>query len=234
MDDRDDIDPLDSADPVRAGWQRFRTRYATARLLDWLFSEVEDAHPDYFRDLYYRFQSSFDHGETLKRDGSYDGWVPLVALDGTPGNMWIAEDELSSLSGEFFPHGPKDTPRMGDGAQLVALLLYSALESLAADLGIFRPGDGGSSVVRALDKELDLSDLDPERYANLVDLRETRNLIAHSGGRVNERYCKFVGGTALQVGENRVISREELMRFAQAVHWAAGLTLRLAGGTEAA
>lgn len=33
MDGRDDIDPLDSSDPVRAGWPRFRTLYATARLL---------------------------------------------------------------------------------------------------------------------------------------------------------------------------------------------------------
>lgn len=130
---------------------------------------------------------------------------------------------------ERWPSGERQAPRLR-GRPRVPTLDYEqrrpvVAESIARGLHVRE-----YSVIRVLDVALDLDDLDPEAFADLVNLRETRNLIAHNGGKVNQRFLHLVKKTVFEDREDRVIPPQEIGRFSSAVFWAAELTYRFAGG----
>jgi hypothetical protein len=129
---RDGIDDLDAGDRRESAWQAFRSQVASALLLNWLLGDMERRNPEYFSELEARFQSGFDYEELFRREGTFDGWVPVHTSDGGV-DFWISTDGLADLQSRLFPHEAKDGPTFGSGRQLVVVMLHSALEHLARD-----------------------------------------------------------------------------------------------------
>lgn len=188
----DDINPLDAQDPTRRAMQRFRSNVASALLLDRLLAVIAAREPDYFADLEGRCQTGLDYVELLAGDGDFDGHVPVPTRDGADVDFWIAAEDLRLLIGKLFPHGASEVPTFDDGRALVAVILHSALESIVLDLGIPKARD--ESIVAVVTTRVGLTSRD-STYIDLVDLRETRNVIAHHAGVVTERYQRFVPKT---------------------------------------
>lgn len=212
---RDSIDELDAGNPREAAWQAFRSQVASALLLDWLLSDMERRHPEYFSELENRLQSGFDYEDIFRREGTFDGWVPIHASDSDV-DFWISIDNLKDLLARLFPHEVKDAPPFGSGRQLVVVMFHSALENLARGYGLWDHGSG-KSVVSVLGQRLQLLIKNRDLQSVLIDLRETRNVIAHSSGSVTEQYVKLVRHTQFQMGEKRLVSSADIARFSNAV-----------------
>lgn len=212
---RDSIDDLDAGDPREAAWQAFRSQVASALLLDWLLSDMEHRYPEYFSELEGRFQTGFDYEDIFRREGRFDGWVPIHASDDDI-DFWISIDNLRDLLARLFPHEAKDVPSFGAGRQLVVVMLYSAIENLARAYGFWNQGST-KSVVTVLDQRFQLGRKDHDLRSVLTDLRETRNLIAHNSAVVTDRYVSFVQRTQFQIGERRIVSSADIARFSRAI-----------------
>lgn len=225
------LDPLDSIDRVEQAWQRFRTRLAAALLLNWLLSDVDASIPDYFMDLWNRLQSGFDYEEIFKREDQPSDEVPVHGIDDRQ-TTWLGVDDLHDLLEVLFPHGPKEAPSLGSGRQLVVVVLYSAVEALLDDLDLRKPG---MSALSCLEERLDLLAADESLYRLLLDLKETRNLIAHNGGAVNKRYTQRFPAHPWTEGETRIVSAVDIKRFSAAARSAAArLIAKLRSGPGAA
>ncbi len=221
----DDIDPLDVQDSRLRAAQRFWSNLAAALLLEWLLTDVEKKQPSYFSDLESRFESGYEYARMWKEDGTFDGNVPIHTADETDVEFWIGLDELDLLHQQLFPHGSHDAPTFADGRALVVLVLQSALETLFQDLKLQKGGD--ESTIAAVLRLLGLGATDPT-YAALIELRETRNLYAHHGGAVTERYVRIVKDSSFVVGEKRIVALEDLSRFAASVRQAGQRLIALA------
>lgn len=212
---RDGIDELDAGDRREAAWQAFRSQVASALLLDWLLNDMESRNPEYFSELEGRFQSGFDYVEIFQREGTFDGWVPVHAADDDV-DFWISADGLADLQARLFPHEAKDGPTFGSGRQLVVVMLHSAIEHLAGGYALWDQRSG-KSVVTILGQHFKWHEKERALQADLIDLRETRNLIAHHSAVVNVGYVKMVQGTKFQVGETRTVGAADVARFSRAV-----------------
>jgi hypothetical protein len=206
------FDPLDSIDPVEQSWQRFRTRLAAALLLDWLLRDVDASIPDYFADLWNRLQSGFDYEEIFKREGQPSDEVPVHSIDDRQ-TTWLGVDDLRDLFEVLFPHGREEAPSLDSGRQLVVVMLYSAVEALVDDLGLRRRG---MSALSCLEERLNLPAADEGLHRLLLDLKETRNLIAHNGGAVDRRYAQRFPDHPWAEGETRMITAQDIQRFSAA------------------
>lgn len=184
-------------------------------LLSWLLGDMERRNPEYFSELESRFQSGFDYEEIFRREGTFDGWVPVHSPDGGV-DFWISTDGLADLQARLFPHEAEDGPTFGSGRQLVVVMLHSALEHLARDYGLWDQRSG-KSVVTVLGQHFKWHERDRELQADLIDLRETRNLIAHHSAVVNVGYVKMVQRTHFQIGETRTVGLADVARFSRAV-----------------
>lgn len=212
---RSEIDPLDTQDSTEAARERFRASLGAAALLGLVLEEHRRENPNYFDDLYGRLQSGFDYIELLKDEEFYDGNVPLHAASGAI-DYWIGVDDLADLLDLYFPHGPHDAPSLADGRYLVVLMLHSALECLVNDLGLQRK-ERESIVATVLRHNKKLQSKHSTLAASLIDLRETRNVIAHSGGIVTDRYLATVRRTKFRRGERRLLAEDDIRDFTAAV-----------------
>lgn len=222
---QDDIDPLDTQDRRNRARERLRANLAAASLLDWLLTELETQVPQYFSDLESRFQTAFDWGAMWRDDPKFDGFVPLHGRHGSAIDFWIHEEDLGALLALLFPHGPKDVLSFSQGRALVVVMLHSALEMLFQDLGLKRKDN--ESVVSALVRILRIRERDSALADTLVDLRETRNLVAHHGGRVTKRYRRQVPRHTFAIGETRLVTGRDIRLFNDAVHRVAEHALSL-------
>jgi hypothetical protein len=210
----DNIDPLDVQNPVKRATQRFRTNLAAGLLLDWLLSDIETKQPDYFTDLEIRLETGFDYARAWREEGTFDGEVPIHTADFNDVDFWIELEDLGILHGQLFPHGSHNAPAFADGRALVVLILHSALETLFGDLNLRRAKR--ESIVDAVARYIGAPVSDP-LYNDLVELRETRNVVAHNGGAVDHRYLRQIPHSPLNLGEKRVVTAKDLGRFASAV-----------------
>ncbi len=219
MTQRDSIDELFAENPLDAAWQAFRSQMASALLLDWLLSDMESRNPDYFSDLESRFQTGLYYEEIMRREGDFDGWVPVHAPDDDI-DFWIRVEDLRAMLARLFPREAKDVPSFGAGRQLVVVMFYSALENLARAHGLWGEASR-TSVGAALAERYRWARKNEELLAALVDLRETRNLIAHNAAAVTERYVRLVSRADVEIGDIRVVSSADIARFSRAVDTAA-------------
>lgn len=219
-------DPLDSGDAIVRAGVRFSQNLAAGLLLEWLLTDIELIRPDYFANLESRFQSAFDYIPLFEAEGVFDGWVPVHTDDYKDVDFWIEADNLRLLLGSLFPYGKEDAPALSEARALVVVMLHSALESLLRDLDIRQ--ESGESAVGAIGRLLALESNDPDLWADLVDLRETRNLIAHNSGVVNQRYRRHVT-TALEEGEKRKLSSADISRFSKSIRVTADRLMRSGG-----
>ncbi|MGH7773747.1 MAG: hypothetical protein ACREQA_16095, partial [Candidatus Binatia bacterium] len=155
----------------------------------------------------------------------FDGFVPLHGRDGSTIDFWIHQDDLGDLLSRLFPHGPNDAPAFNQGRGFVAVKLHSALEALFHDLLLER--NDNESVVSALVRILGITETEPELAQILVDLRETRNLVAHHGGRVTEKYRSQVPMTTFAIGETRLVTGNDIRLFSDAIRRVADQALSL-------
>jgi hypothetical protein len=203
-----------------------RSNLAAALLLDWLLTDIETQDPEYFSDLESRFQAGFEYA-TMRRDNpNFDGFVPLHGRHGSAIDFWIHEEDLGALLALLFPDGPNDARSFFQGRALVVVMVHSTLETLFQDLRL-KKLNGEESVVNALLRILDITKREPTLADILVDLRETRNLIAHNSGRVTERYRRYVPMTTFAIGETRLVTRKDIRLFSDAVHRVAEHALSL-------
>ena len=221
----EDIEALDAQDTRNLARQRLRSNLAAALLLDWLLTDVETQNPEYFSDLESRFQTGFDYAAMWRDDPKFDGFVPLHGRDGSTIDFWIHQEDLGELLSRLFPHGPNDAPAFSQGRALVVVMLHSALETLFQDLRL-KPNDK-ESIVSALVRILGIPEREPTLADILVDFRETRNLIAHHGGRVTERYRRHVPMTTFAIDEIRLVTGKDIRLFSDAVHRVAEHALSL-------
>jgi hypothetical protein len=212
----DDIDPLDAQDARNLARQRLRSNLAAALLLDWLLTDVEIEAPEYFSDLESRFQTGFDYAALWRDDPKFDGFVPLHGRDRSTIDFWIHQEDLGELLSRLFPHGPNDAPSISQGRALVVVMLHSALETLFHDLDLKRHSK--ESIVAALVSILGIAEREPTLRDTLVDLRETRVLIAHCRGRVTDRYRRQVPMTTFAPDEVRLVTGNDIRLFSDAVH----------------
>ncbi|HEX9565230.1 MAG TPA: hypothetical protein VF981_14705 [Gemmatimonadaceae bacterium] len=220
----DRIDALDAQDARLRATQRFRSNLAAGLLLDWLLTDVEATKPAYFSELESRFETGYDYAKMWREDGTFNGEVPIHTADGDDVEFWIELEELDLLHDQLFPYGSHDAPAFADGRALVVVILHTALETVFQDLKLHR--DGYESVVAAVVRYLRLATSEP-LYADLVELREARNVIAHSGGTVDKRYLERVRGTSKEFGEKLVVTIKDLSRFAAAARRAGDSLLAL-------
>ena len=104
-------------------------------------------------------------------------------------------------------------------------MLHGAIETLFQDLLLKR--NENESIVSALVRVLGIAEREPALADILVDLRETRNLVAHHGGRVTERYRGHVPMTTFAIGETRLVTGKDIRLFSDAVHRVAEHALSL-------
>ena len=222
---RDDIDLLDTQDRRKRARQRLRANLAAALLLDWLLADIETKDPEYFSDLESRFQAGFEYAAMRRDNPNFDGFVPLHGRHGSAIDFWIHEEDLGELWARLFPNGPNDATSFSQGRALVIVMLHSALEMLFQDLGLKQKK--GESVVLALVRILGIAKRDSALADVLVDLGETRNLVAHHGGRVTAKYRQRVPTTTFAIGETRLVTGKDIRLFSDAVHCVAEQALRL-------
>ena len=220
-----ELDPLDTQDPHTRARQRLRINLATTLLLDWLVSDVESREPDYFSDLESRFQTGFDYAAKWRDDPKFDGFVPLHGRDGSTIDFWLHRDDLDELLSRLFPHGPNDAPAFTQGRGFVVVMLHSALEALFYDLGL--KTKKRESIVSAWVRILDIAEREPALASVLVDLGESRNLLAHNGGRVTERYRRHVPLTTFAIGQTRLVTGKDIRIFSDAIHRVADQALSM-------
>lgn len=221
----DDCDPLDTQDRRNRIRERLRANLAAALLLDWLLTDIETQDPEYFSNLESRFQSAFDWAAMWRNDPKFDGFVPLHSRDGSTIDFWIHEEDLDGLLSRLFPHGPSDVTSFSQGRALVVVMLHSALETLFRDLGLKR--NRKESIVSAFVRILEIRERDPALADTLVDFSETRNLVAHHGGRVAAKYRQRVPMTTFAIGETRLVTGKDVRLFSNAVHRVAEQALSL-------
>ena len=212
----DDIDLLDTQDRPNRARQRLRSNLAAALLLDWLLTDIETQDPEYFSDLESRFQAGFEYAAMRRDNPNFDGFVPLHGRHGSAIDFWIHEEDLGELWARLFPDGPNDATSFSQGRALVVVMLHSALEMLFQDLGLKR--NDNESIVSALVRILGIAERDPGLAAVLVDMGETRNLVAHHGGRVTAKYRQRVPMTTFAIGETRLVTGKDIRLFSDAVH----------------
>ena len=222
---RDDIDPLDTQDRRNRARQRLRANLAAVLLLDWLLADIETQDPEYFSDLESRFQAGFEYAAMRRDNPNFDGFVPLHGRHGSAIDFWIHEEDLGELWARLFPHGPKDALSFSQGRALVVVMLHSAVEMLFRDLGLKQRKR--ESVVSALVRIHGIAEQDPGLAAVLVDMGETRNLVAHHGGRVTAKYRQRVPMTTFAIGETRLVTGNDIRLFSDAVHRVAEHALSL-------
>lgn len=140
-------------------------------------------------------------------------------------DFWIHQEELGELLARLFPHGPNDAPSFSQARALVVVMLHSALETLFHDLDLKRLGE--ESIVHALVRILGIAEREPSLRDTLVDIGETRNLVAHHGGRVTEKYRRRVPMTAFAPGEVRLVTGNDIRLFSDAVQRVAEQALSL-------
>ncbi len=119
-----------------------------------------------------------------------------------------------------YPHG--DARYYGFGAVVVGF--HSALEAYVRGLGGNLRRAPIHKAVRGLMKESGQT-FDPDLDDTLADLEETRHLLVHTRGVVDNSYVRGVRGTTLIQGELRPLEQPEVERFANAV-WATAKLLR--------
>lgn len=221
----DDMDQLDAQDPRKRARQRLRSNLAAALLLDWLLTDVETQDPEYFFELESRFQTGFDYATMWRDDPKFDGFVPVHGRDGSAIDFWIHQEDLGELLSRLFSHGPNDAASFCHGRALVVVMLHSALETLFQDLHLKR--NDKESIVSALVRILGIAEREPALADILVDLRETRNLIAHHGGRVTKQYRRHVPMTTFAIGETRLVTGKDIRLFSDAGHRVAEHALSL-------
>jgi hypothetical protein len=149
-----------------------------------------------------------------EREGVLDGDIPVHTHDYRDVDFWIDPSDLADLISVLFPHGIGDTPTINEGRALVVLMIYSALETVARDVGLQQRGN--ESVIRSFDGSLEIEKHQPKLWSSLVELRETRNLIAHSGGVVTQRYKRVVPASNYEVGERCQVTDADIQRFSNA------------------
>ena len=220
-----ELDPLETQDPHTRARQRLRINLATTLLLDWLVSDVESREPDYFSDLESRFQTGFDYAAKWRDDPKFDGFVPLHGRDGSTIDFWLHRDDLDELLSRLFPHGPNDAPAFNQGRGFVVVMLHSALEALFYDLGL--KTKKRESIVSAWVRILDIAEREPALASVLVDLGESRNLLAHNGGRGTERYRRHVPLTTFAIGQTRLVTGKDIRIFSDAIHRVADQALSM-------
>jgi len=222
---RDDKDPFELQERHGRARARLRANIAAALLLDWLIIDVETLYPDYLSDLESRFQTGFDYAEMWRDDPKFDGFVPLHGRDGSTIDFWLHRDDLDELLSRLFPHGPNDAPAFNQGRGFVVVMLHSALEALFYDLGL--KTKKRESIVSAWVRILDIAEREPALASVLVDLGESRNLLAHNGGRVTERYRRHVPLTTFAIGQTRLVTGKDIRIFSDAIHRVADQALSL-------
>ncbi len=219
------VERLVPQDPHRLARQRLRSNLAAALLLDWLLTDIETQDPEYFSDLESRFHAGFEYAAMRRDNPKFDGFVPLHGRHGSAIDFWIHEEDLGELWARLFPDGPNDATSFSQGRTLVVVMLHSALEMLFQDLGLKKKQR--ESVVSALVRILGIAERDPGLAAVLVDMGETRNLVAHHGGRVTAKYRQRVPVTTFAIGETRLVTGRDIRLFSDAAHRVAEHALSL-------
>jgi hypothetical protein len=225
------LDPRDTGTPGEKEWQQFRAAFAGAMLNIWLLSELDELAPDYFRGLRERFNYGIAAGEGLAQDDpTYDG---AAIIDGPTRyrSSFIDMDEALELEQQLFPHHDSEEEGMRSARALAIIALHSALESYCRDLGI---AVRRTSLPRAIRSALANSKppqvLDSETHDALVFLDETRHILVHNRGIVDDNYINNVPYNRLQRGEVRPVSESDLARFSRVV-WKVARLLRSRGPT---
>lgn len=229
-------DPKDLGTPGHKEWEEFRASFSAAHMLIWLLRWLEENDRDFPSELGNWFDAGFDAAPVFREDmqtgelGAFDHldeMVPmplLLSADFYEGVEWMWEDEVDSLHGQLFPHGRDPREFWSTARGLVLVGLRSALESYAKSIGAHRRGPLATSIetfVEGAGNELDSKTADV-----LVEADETRNLIVHNRGIVDDRYVNNVKYNRFHQGERRELTRDELMGIKSAI-WRAAELLRV-------
>jgi hypothetical protein len=213
-------DPLDAGKPAQKRWEEFRRALSQALLLQWLFQELNDIYPDYPSDLWGRLQSAAcDYPEQFRKEGDYDGWVPLTAANDKRGIIWMHEDEVNGLIASLFPHGFNERKVDVAARAMVAVALHSALEFYAVAVGV-KTKKGLPKGIRAYLKANQVAEkVTIETVEILTELDATRHIVIHNNGVVDEAYIRAVAGSHLMIGERRALTDDDLHAYAQAIRY---------------
>lgn len=217
-------DPLDSVVPSEARWEAFRRQFASALLLEWFFAELPEVAPDYAADLHGRLEQAFlSYPDIFRREGDYDGWVPVQGPGDSLNNVWMPEEDAVALHDALFPHGLREVDLPGTGRALTLVAMHGALELYSLGVGAKR----GPSLPDALRKLLVMRgadrQLDSRTFDDLVEFDALRHIIVHNAGVVDNKYDKKTRSSPLLVGERRAISSEDLHRMGSAANRVARL-----------
>ncbi|MGH9894499.1 MAG: hypothetical protein ACREA0_21455, partial [bacterium] len=183
---------------------------------------------DYPEQLRSRINMGFDTADMLdEEDPERDRAVPIPSDEDFASIEWWPREEAELLFDQLFPHGNsgKDYDRTARGLALVGM--HSALEAYAKALGLPLKR---MPLPRRIQTFLGAR-LDAGTYQVLVELDETRHIVIHNRGLVDDQYAGNVPYNKLVHGEPKPLGRQDLQRFADAV-WRAALAMRdaAAGG----
>lgn len=210
-------DPLDIGDPQRKAWEEFRAGFAACFLQIWTLEELDELAPDYFRDLDSRLFVGFMNAEGLAElDPDYDGAVPVQSP--TERSVWfIPKEEAEDLFDQLFPHGhgaaSDKTPAYG----LALVGLHSALEAYAVAAGIALDRKLPLAILAHLRRRTPKQDLGSEVADALTEFHETRRIIVHNRGIVDERYINAVKYNRMLEGERKPIDFGIALGFGRVV-----------------
>jgi hypothetical protein len=219
-------DRRDRGQPREKEWQEFRTGYAAARLFAFLLDELDEVAPEYVADLRQRLNYGIVVGQGyLEDDPDSDGPALIPRPSGEDTMMDLSAAEL--LEAQLFPeaeaHDPRDFQQITRGMVVVAF--HSTLESYATALGATK-GPLPKAVARLAGSAFPASLAD-----ELTEFHETRNLVVHHRGVVNDTYVNNVKYNKRVMGELRSLSAQDVERYAEMI-WSVAGALRASGSAN--
>ncbi len=139
---------------------------------------------------------------------------------------WWSRAEAELLLDQLFPHGDQGGDFQDAGRGLAVVAMHSALEAYAKSIGIsLRRTPLPQALTKFLEPVPNHLKLNADTFRTLVELDETRHIVIHNRGVVDRRYADNVAYNKHVPGERRPLSRQDLLRFADAV-WVAASSLR--------
>jgi len=224
------LDLRDQGNPIEKEWLEFRAGYAAVRLFALLLGDLGEIAPDYVPNLRRRLSEGISIGEgNSEEDPASDGPALIPGpLSGEPTMMDLSEALL--LEEQLFPdrrrHDTRDFHQATRGMVIVAF--HSVLESFAKTLGATKKG---TSLPKAIGTFLSAKAPEhqlPSALAHeFVAFNETRVVIVHNRGIVNDTYARKVEHNMLQVGELRHLTASDVSKYAETT-WKVGTALALA------
>jgi len=221
---------LDRGERGEKAWEEFRTDYAAALLLALLLDDLEEIAPDYASTLRSRLNEGISAGEGhLEEDPSSDGPAEIRGpLGGKPIMMDLSSARL--LEDQLFPDRERHDPGAFQQATrgMVVVALHSVLESFASALSAAKlHGPLPNAIAKFLSAKGAEHQLSSPLADGLTEFHETRRLIVHNRGVVDDTYMENVKHNKMREGERRPLTASAVQRYAK-ITWEVARKLRSA------